>query len=54
MILQTTRCILRRNLLKRNYTKEAAVIGSTPDKSMQDYQVGESNGSQITTDAMLL
>jgi hypothetical protein len=41
MILQrTTRYILINHLLKRNYyTKEAVVIGSTPDKSLPDYQV---------------
>ncbi|KDR19223.1 methylcrotonoyl-CoA carboxylase beta chain, mitochondrial [Zootermopsis nevadensis] len=40
MILQrTTRCIFINKLLKHNYyTKEATVIGSTPDKSLPDYQ----------------
>jgi hypothetical protein len=43
MILQrTTRYILVNNLFKRNYySKEAAVIGSTPDKSLPVYQVGQ-------------
>jgi hypothetical protein len=44
MLQTTTRCILRRNLLKRNYTKEAAVIGSTPDKNTPEYQVGYCRG----------
>jgi len=38
MILQTTHRILRNNLFVRNYTRKAAVIGSTPDRSTPEYQ----------------
>lgn len=51
MILQTTtRCILRRNLLKRNYTKEAAVIGSTPDKNTPEFQENYAHMKNLVTE----
>ncbi|PNF34390.1 Methylcrotonoyl-CoA carboxylase beta chain, mitochondrial [Cryptotermes secundus] len=50
MLQTTTRCILRRNLLKRNYTREAAVIGSTPDKNTPEYQENYAHLKNLVTE----
>ena len=52
MILLTTRRIFRNNLLIRNYTRKASVIGSSPDRSTPEYQVGHSN-VQSTMDPLI-
>jgi len=52
MIVQTTLRILRYNVLIRNYTRKASVIGSSPDRSTPEYQVGHSN-IQSTMDPLI-